>query len=219
MTITLRGDKVYCPMCQWQGKYFVNHNCPNCGSIPRLRLLGYGVEKHNLSDSEKVLHIAPNMAEFKYVSSTFIGLKTYDRLDIKERKQINVAASLTDTGLRSNFYDSSIIWHVLEHIPEDIKAISELYRVLKLGAKLLVSVPIYPIYNPTTVEDPSVAYKDYKETYGHYDHCRACGYDYYKRFEEAGFKTVDTIDVRHINQSIKSEYGLVDIHVAWCFEK
>ena len=47
-------------------------------------------------------------------------------------------------NITSGTYNQIIAWHVLEHIQDDQKAIREMYRVLKKGGELLLSVPIYP---------------------------------------------------------------------------
>jgi ubiquinone/menaquinone biosynthesis C-methylase UbiE len=78
---------------------------------------------------------------------------------------------------------------VLEHIPDDIKAMEELYRVLKKGGTLIAQVPL-EAERPTTFEDNSVTDKAKRtEIFGQYDHVRIYGIDYYQRLESVGFKT------------------------------
>ena len=57
----------------------------------------------------------------------------------------------------------------MEHIPQDVKAIEEVYRLLKPGGCFLVSVPIYPIGNKTTFEDSDILYADFEVVHGHYE--------------------------------------------------
>ncbi|MDU8885461.1 class I SAM-dependent methyltransferase [Yeosuana sp. MJ-SS3] len=174
----------------------------------------FGLIKKNL----KILHIAPNVNEYNYVKSNFDTLLCYDRLDIKKRKHTNIKQDITQMNIADNTYNLVIAWHVFEHIKDDIKAISEIYRVLKPTGYLLVSVPIYPIGSILTYEDNRINYKDYYKIHGHHDHCRSCGLDYYKRFESVGFKT-KVLDLKKV-ESIKMEtFGLLKEHVVWCFNK
>lgn len=218
-TNLFRGKKVICGICNWRGKLFFDEKCPNCNSLPRIRLVPYSLKYFDLiKNNLKILHIAPNINEYNYVKENFDELLCYDRLDKKERKHTNIKQSITNTDIDSNIYDLVIAWHVFEHIKEDLKAISEIYKVLKKDGKLLVSVPMFPKYNEITFEDTNIKYEDYIKLYGHYDHCRSCGYDYFKRFETVGF-TTETLDVRAIEDSDINTYGLLKEHIAWCFTK
>lgn len=213
------GKNVFCEICNWRGKRFFNGKCPNCNSWPRTRLIPYSFRYFNLlRDSLKILQIAPNMNEYNYVKENFNDLLQYDRLDIKRRKHTNIKRSITETNIDSNTYNLVIVWHVFEHIKEDVKAISEMYRVLKSKGNLLVCVPIYPIGNTVTYEDPETDLKNYAKLYGHHDHCRSCGLDYYKRFEAIGFKT-KTLYVNSLDQNKKDYFGFKTDHVVWCFTK
>jgi predicted SAM-dependent methyltransferase len=214
-----KGENVCCVICNWKGKRFLDDTCPKCSSVSRTRLIPFALRNFALvGDNLKLLHIAPNRNEYDYVKKNFKHLKGYDRLDIKQRKHTNIQRSMTKTGLDSNSYDLVIIWHVFEHIKEDIKAISEMYRVLKSQGSLLVSVPIYPLGNAITYEDSNIAHADYSKIHGHHDHCRSCGLDYYKRFEALGFKT-QTLEVKTLNSKDIVRFGLRTDHVVWCFTK
>ena len=97
-------------------------------------------------------------------------------------------------------------------------AIKELYRILNKDGKLIVSVPIYPVFNPTTKEDPSLDKSKFEEVHGHHDHCRSCGLDYFERFEKFNFKT-HTLNSKDINELDRLKYGLSETHTVWCFTK
>ena len=84
--------------------------------------------------------------------------------------------------------------HVLEHIPDDRKAMSELRRVLKPGGVAILQVPI-SANSATTIEDPEITDPDAREqAFGQFDHVRIYGQDYTTRLAEAGFQ-VDKVDV------------------------
>lgn len=213
------GHQILCGICGWKGQLFFNEKCPKCNSIQRTRLVPYSLQYFNLIEKNlSILHIAPSIKEYAYVKDNFESLFQYDRLDIKQRKHTNIKRSITDTKMVSEAYDLAIAWHVLEHIPNDMDAISEVYRILKKGGHFLVCVPIYPTGNKVTYENDNIPYEKYTEVHGHYDHCRSCGLDYNKRFESVGFKT-DTLLVNSLNQTDLDYFGLRDDHVVWCFTK
>lgn len=218
-TIFCKGEAVLCEICGWKGRQFFNGHCPKCNSLPRTRLVPFALNYFNLTKgTPKILHIAPNLNEFHYIKNNVTTLSNYDRLNIRPVNHINIIQDLTKTNLKSSQYNLAIAWHVLEHIPEDIKAIKEVYRLLKPNGSFLVSVPIYPKGNLETYEDLSIAYKDFEKIHGHDDHCRSCGLDYYKRFETIGFKT-KTLLVDNLNEFEFNHFGLRSDHVVWCFTK
>lgn len=213
------GNAVLCECCTWKGKFFFNNECPKCKSLPRTRLIPFSVDYFHLDKKNmKVLHVAPNKSEYFGVKTKLSNPSQYDRLDIRPIKHVNLVEDLTDLTLNNNIYDLVVVWHVFEHIVEDIKAISEVYRVLKPEGRLLMSVPIYPMNNPTTHEDATISRKDYQKIHGHNDHCRSCGLDYFKRFEEIGFKT-NELKVENLSDDEILKYGLSKSHVVWCFTK
>lgn len=214
-----RGDLVVCEICNWQGKKFFEGCCPKCNSLPRTRLIPFSLAHFKLlNDTPKLLHVAPNVNEFNYIKAKVAPLDSYDRLNIRPVKHINIVQDLTNTNLKEFSYDLAIAWHVLEHIPKDQQAIAEVYRLLKKGGHFLVSVPIYPLENTTTFEDVNLPYEDYERIHGHYDHCRSCGLDYYKRFEAIGFKVSELL-VKDLETEFVDRFGLRTDHVVWCFTK
>ena len=218
-SIFYSGNEVCCESCGWSGKQFFSGRCPNCNSLPRTRLIPFSLRFFDLlRENDSVLHIAPNISEYNFIKSKVSNNIKYDRLNIKKFNHINLVEDLTQTSIESNTYDLAIAWHVFEHIVEDVKAIAEVYRILKPNGNFLLSVPIYPKGNEITFEDSNIPYKDYKKHHGHEDHCRSCGLDYYKRFENAGFKT-KTLMVKDLDKDLISNYGLSENHVVWCFTK
>ena len=218
-TLIYKGDSVHCQICNWKGRFYFNQKCPKCKSQERTRLVAYSLDYFNLIQSNlEILHIAPNINEFNFVNLTFENILVYDRLDIKKRKQINIVDDISNPKQVNKTYDLIIVWHVFEHIKNDIEAMAILFEVLNSNGSLLVSVPIHPTGNLATYEDSGIAYEDFSKIHGHYDHCRSCGLDYYKRFEEIGFKT-STLYVRSLDQKELDHFGLRKDHVVWCFTK
>jgi SAM-dependent methyltransferase len=214
----LKGDKVFCKVCNWNGKYFPNNRCPNCSSWSRTRLIPFSIKYFSIpKENIKILHIAPNKNEYNYINDSF-EFDIYDRLDLRKYEHINIVRDLKNTNLDSNHYDLIIAWHVLEHIPDDLNAIIEMKRILKIGGNMLISVPIFPKNNSITYEDINIKREDFLKIHGHDDHCRSCGFDYYKRFENLGFKT-ETLINKTLSDTITKQYGLSKNHRVWKFTK
>ncbi len=67
----------------------------------------------------------------------------YDSVDIEKRApDVSYLADITDMSvIDNNHYDSALCLDVLEHVPDPSKALSEIYRILKQGGKLVCTVP------------------------------------------------------------------------------
>lgn len=76
----------------------------------------------------------------------------------------DIRLDITDMNLEDNFFDVIICNHVLEHIEDDRKAMSELFRVLKPGGEAILQVPISK-YNKETFEDFSIILPEEREKY------------------------------------------------------
>jgi predicted SAM-dependent methyltransferase len=163
--------------------------CPRCLSTDRERLIyWYLINKTNIFSSQKkikLLHIAPeknlkkafrNSNKIQYIDGDLNPLTADKIIDI------------TDINFKDNYFDFIICNHVLEHVKNDKKAMSELFRVLKPDGEAILQVPISE-YNKETFEDFSITTPEEKEkSFGQKDHVRIYGKDYQKRLENAGFK-------------------------------
>jgi ubiquinone/menaquinone biosynthesis C-methylase UbiE len=115
-----------------------------------------------------------------------------------------------------NSFDVIICCHVLEHVPDDRKAMSELYRVLKPGGWAILQVPI-SLSLEKTYEDPTVATpKERERAFGQCDHFRIYGRDYIDRLESAGF-SVDVYNItKEFGESFVNKHSLIkneDIYI------
>lgn len=220
-TVVYQGDRVDCGICGWKGEFFFDHaRCPRCGSMARTRLIPFALNYFDINLwGRSVLHVAPNQPEYKYISRRQNPM-VYDRLDIDSTiRNVNLVGDLTRLNIADGSYDFAILWHVLEHIPEDMAAIRELYRVLKPAGRVLLSVPIYPIDSPSTFEDPSIPRSEFERIHGHHDHCRSCGLDYWQRLLKAGF-SVRTLNVgEDVSVPTIERLGLYEKHVCWLGSK
>ncbi|MHC4553612.1 MAG: methyltransferase domain-containing protein, partial [Planctomycetota bacterium] len=76
--------------------------------------------------------------------------------------------------------------HVLEHIEDDVQAISEIYRVLKKEGYAIIMVPIMAqkTYEDFSITDPA----EREKVFGQHDHVRLYGVDFKDKLMAPGFK-------------------------------
>jgi SAM-dependent methyltransferase len=82
---------------------------------------------------------------------------------------------------------------VLEHIPDDTKAMQELYRVLAPGGTAILQVPYDKNRIETFTDDTITDQKERAAIFGQYDHVRVYGMDYFNKLRSIGFQ-VEAID-------------------------
>lgn len=187
------GFGCYCPICSSWVKGFRSYGlakradaqCPVCGLLERHRMVWlYFLQKTNLFDrkAKKMLHIAPER-EFENKLKRLAGLDyitgDLNRADVMEKIDIE------NIQHPDNSFDVIYCCHVLEHVPDDVKAMREFCRVLKPGGWALLLVPITA---DKTFEDPTVTDPAEREKlFGQHDHVRQYGPDAIERFNKAGF--------------------------------
>jgi len=175
-----------------------NVYCPNCMSKNRERLLRAVME--NLLDIKNaaILHLSPEEHLYNYlkdkakVTTADITPGFYKNID-----RSILQADATKLPFSDETFDIVIANHILEHIPEDIKALKEFNRVLKKGGFAILQVP-YSEKLKTTIEDPFIDNPELQERlYGQKDHVRIYALEnYLERLRIANFSTnVWTADV------------------------
>ena len=100
-----------------------------------------------------------------------------------------------DIPFEDNSFDALMANHLLEHVADDRRVMSEFVRVLKPGGWAVLQVPINH-KDGDTAEDPNVTDPMERERlYWREDHVRLYGHeDYPKRLAEAGFE-VEVVDM------------------------
>ena len=138
----------------------------------------------------RVLHFAPEQAfvqKFKKQKNL-----TYTTTDLNS-PIADVKADICDLPFKNNSFDFIICNHVLEHIPDDTKAMQELYRVLAPSGTAIVQVP-YDAKREITFEDNTITdQRERTRIFGQYDHLRVYGMDYFKKLSSIGFE-VNALD-------------------------
>jgi SAM-dependent methyltransferase len=160
---------------------------PGTFSLERHRL--FWVYLKNETDffsatKKKVLHFAPEQAfynQFKKIKK--IDYTTTDLVS----PLADVKADICNLPFKDNEFDYIFCNHVLEHIPDDNKAMSELFRVLAPNGIGIFQIP-QDLSREFTFEDDSVTNpKERAIIFGQYDHVRVYGRDYFDKLREIGF--------------------------------
>jgi ubiquinone/menaquinone biosynthesis C-methylase UbiE len=69
-------------------------------------------------------------SKIKYINGDLNSLVADRKIDI------------TNIKFKNNYFDFIICNHILEHIQDDKKAMSEIFRVLRPGGEVILQVPI-----------------------------------------------------------------------------
>jgi SAM-dependent methyltransferase len=102
---------------------------------------------------------------------------------------------LTDIQYPDGAFDIVMVSHVLEHIPDDRRAMRELRRVTSPGGWALLQVPLR---DGPTLEDPSITDPDERvRAFGQADHVRMYGPDIAERLTQGGFR-VEVLGPAHL---------------------
>jgi len=191
------------------GKQRNNVLSPSTLSLERHRLLWlYLKEKTNFftaTDNKKVLHFAPEQAFYKRLrNQKNIEYTTTDLFS----PLADVKADICNLPFEDNTYDLILCNHVLEHIPDDTKAMQELYRVLKPGGMGVFQIP-QDLKRAITFSDDTITnQKERAKIFGQYDHVRIYGRDYFDKLRSIGFTVVEEDYTYEISSALVEKYCL-----------
>lgn len=168
------------------GGYRENAVCPYCRSVDRERWEMYVLNYYTdiFESSSRILHFAPEKNIQNRIRSN--GKNDYYACDIMADKEMHMI-DVTNIPFVDNTFDYIIINHVLEHVPNERKAMSEMIRVLRPEGRIIMSFPICT--DQKTIEDKMVKTPEERLCYyGQEDHVRLYGSDYKERLEQYGMK-------------------------------
>jgi SAM-dependent methyltransferase len=228
LTLIYRGDAVYCPICETSFARFLPVNrqtaqkgirqfsrCPKCSSLKRHRFAFLFLkQKTDLFEnkSNRLLHIAPERClsrRFKkalgrnYLSGDLTHSLAMKKMDI------------THLDFADHSFDVVFCSHVLEHVPDDRKALSEFRRVLTDDGHAVIMVPITV---ETTYEDPSITTPEGRlQAFGQEDHVRRYGPDFIDRLMQAGFEVQNVSATDILDPESMARFGLAGERVSLYF--
>jgi len=188
------GTARFCPICEKSSARFCQEGvvprddarCRHCGGLERHRFLWlYLADRTDLFDGKPkaMLHVAPEPwfePRFrKRLGSNYVTADLFN-------PQAMVKMDVTDIKYPDESFDVIYCSHVLEHVPDDRRAMREFHRVLKKTGWAILLVPITA---DVTFEDPSITDPKLRlKMFGQEDHVRRYGRDYGDRLHDAGFR-------------------------------
>lgn len=198
-----------------------DYSCSNCGASDRERfyalyMTNFFFKEHH-TDELKMVHFAPE-ASFKNFLSNF-SFKEYRTADLM-MDGVDDKADLTDLHqYKNNYFDFFICSHMLEHIPDDIKAMEELYRILKPGGKGILVVPILEGLDEIYEDSSITTGKDRLLHFGQEDHARMYNKEgYLKRLASVGFK-IEEYNINNFSKKIFDTRAITNKSVLYLVEK
>lgn len=211
-------EKKICPVCKNKIRLYLpyglnqryNAQCPVCRSLERHRALWLFFDNNMQffsKENMRILHFAP---ESIFINRFSLNENIeYWPVDINPQVPgIKKTVDITDIPFEDNSMDMIICNHVLEHIPNEDKALRELYRVLNPKGIAILNVPI-DRKREVTLENPEYNTPELRlKYYGQTDHVRLYGRDYVEHLKRA-FPKVEVIDVnKDYDEWQLKNYGL-----------
>ena len=186
-----RGKNCRCNLCETNLKNFAllengDKICPICGSLSRTRRLFMLLQDEFLFPNTRILDFSPSRVLYRKLKNK--KDLVYFSSDYEDEFLADYRYDITKIDSDDNKFDLIMCYHILEHIIEDRKAMSELFRVLKYGGAVLMQTPFKEgeIYEDENITSPDERLKHF----GQNDHVRfysVSGLE--NRLKDAGFIT------------------------------
>ena len=200
--------------------------CPSCGASDRDRLyalfLGDYIANVEGTSTVHFVDFAPSESlsafirriiklsgkEIRYRTADLLAENVDDRVDISDLR-----------SYESDQFTFFICSHVLEHVPDDRKAIRELHRILKSGGRGILMVPIILSLEQID-EDPEVREEGERwRRFGQFDHVRLYSKSgFLERVREAGFSVCE-LGREFFGEDLFNRTGITSQSVLYVVEK
>ena len=178
--ILLNHARHQCPYHLWDAETLnlSEYWCRKCLATDRDRLFALYLEREwnrEQNTDRTLLEIAPHASLTAFLRRLpHATIRTADLCDPGADDRVDIMdMSLYSTGQ----FDAWICSHVLEHVPDDRRAMRELSRILKPGGWGIVMVPLYrstvATHEDPSITDPALRWKHF----GQDDHVRVYAKD------------------------------------------
>ena len=119
----------------------------------------------------------------------------------------DVKMDVHEIPFEENSFDVVICNHVLEHVEDAHKVMTEFYRVMKVGGWGIFQVPI-DSNNPKTEEDPTITDPKKENVILARRSCKTFWIRLWKRLEAAGFKVTEDDFIHQLDPKLVERYAL-----------
>lgn len=168
------------------------YSCPHCYATDRDRLYALFLLKKfeelknsNITDVT-FIDFAPSKSLQRLIKSySFVQYRSADLYmdDVDDKVDITEMKIYAD-----NQFDIMLCSHVLEHVQDDLKAMSELHRILKVGGWGIIVVPINLGLENDFENEKYTSEEDRWRYFGQYDHVRTYSKKgFISKLESVGF--------------------------------
>lgn len=169
----------------------VDHfECPRCGSHDRERHLLLYLHASGLLDwmgGKTIVHFAPEKMLSSRIRAT--APVEYIRCDLHPSSPDMERVDMEDMPFTSSSIDMVIANHVLEHVANVDKALTEIQRILRPGGHAILQTP-YSAVLARTWCDPGITTDAARlQAYGQEDHVRLFGSDIFDLFHDHGLES------------------------------
>lgn len=200
--------------------------CPFCGASDRDRLYALYIQQYfNRVPSNHTIRIvdfAPSRPLSNHINDLIAQSKnnfTYRTADLS-MEDVDDKVDITDMDIyESKYFDFFICSHMLEHVPDDRKALRELHRILQPGGQGILMVPI--ILSLAEIdEDPTVTEEGERwRRFGQDDHVRLYSKQgFLKRVSEIGF-VIQQLGVKFFGKKTFTKCGITGQSVLYIVNK
>jgi SAM-dependent methyltransferase len=209
-----------CSCCGYVGEFLPGPrqrpeaSCPRCASLERHRFLllvapllrRFWIPETRPHENTAMIEVAPSPATLPF-RNLFGVATTVDADPAADGRVVNLVASLTDVPMRSAAVDVVLVLHVLEHVPDDRKAMAEIARVLRPTGIAVLQVPLSG--RATTDEEVLASPEERTMRYGQNDHVRLYGDDFFTRLSDAGLTCISVSPRQSMLPEVIVKYGLL----------
>ncbi len=203
---TLNLQQFACPYCRANDRtrlyaLFIGAQAKGIGHGTKLRML-------DIAPAKTLRQLIRNLGCFDYRSADLLRTDVDDRVDITDMKPY-----------ADNSFDCFICSHVLEHVPDDRRAMRELFRVLKPGGWGIAMAPIV-LSLRATIEDANLSDPAQRvRRFGQADHLRLYERsDFIDRLAQAGFN-VSGLGYTHFGGDVFEKHGILQQSVLYICRK
>lgn len=208
------------PIFQAETINYLKYTCPSCGASDRDRLYALYLQRSRaeLKGNAKLLDIAPSQSLGEFLKKEYPSIN-YTSADLI-MNSVDDCVDITQMEIYADeIFDFFICSHVLEHVQDDRKAMSELFRVLKSGGKGIAMVPIM-LSIEEDYEDPAVITpEDRWKHFGQDDHVRVYSKPgFINKLSFTGF-LVHQLGIDFFGSDIFDKHGIHPRSVLYIVEK